>query len=395
MSAVNVTDVTTVYDPDDLIIAASVFQELPLGDIDEAECLSAIQSLTHADGVINSRWLPGDHAKDNSFEFGAPTPRPDCFKQFIDLAAKPVSVFPALIDTAEPIHQDLYPASAAYISGPRVMCVLMDNEPACILIILTRSPDSPHWGDAERQAFLNFAKIIRLSVRLHKRLDDLASIVSTAQITFNSMPGGLLSILPNGQVPIANRAAVTIMRKDDTLTLRDEHLVFQDKKIQADFLRNLSEITSLTAENNDDYSRHYLLKRTCSEAVLQLTMHVIRLPNWHFESRPSAMVILVYLTDPEEFEQPSIGSLKDIYGFTDAQARVAVALSDGTAIHDAANSLSISVNTTRTHLRAIYQKTGVSNHAELMTTMTSTLARLGSIGITGQYFRYGEGYVDC
>ncbi len=345
--------------------------------------------------MITPRWIPNDHSNVNSDEIGAPVELPDGFMQFIDLVTKSVTVFPALIDTAEPAHQDLYPAATAYISDPRTICLLLDNNPACIILVLTRRSDSPPWGDAERQAFIHFAKIIRNGVRLHKMLDDSATIISTAQTTFNSMPGGLLSILPNGQVPIANRAAVTIMRKDDTLTLRNEHLFFQDKKIQADFLKNLSEITALTAENIDDYSRHYLLKRTCSAAVIQFSMHVIRLPNWHFESRPSAMVILVYLTDPEELEQPSVGSLKKIYGFTDAQARVAVALWGGTTIHDAANDLSISVNTARTHLRAIYQKTGVSNHAELMTTMTSTLARLGSIGITGQYFRYGEGYVDC
>jgi DNA-binding CsgD family transcriptional regulator len=384
-----------MYRPDDYIAAVSAVQQLPLGDIDDAEYLSAIQQLTRADGLITPRWIPNDHSNVNSAEIGAPTELPDGFMQFIELATKSVTVLPALIDTAEPAHQDLYPATAAFIADPRTMCLLLDNDPACILLILTRSPDSPHWGDTERQSFMRFAEIIRNGVRLHKRLDDATSVISTAQTTFNSMPGGLLSVLPSGQVPIANRAAVTIMRKDDTLTLHDEHLVFKDKKIEVDFLKNLSDISALTAENIDDYSRHYLLKRTYSEAVIQLSMHVIRLPNWHLESRPSALVILLFLTDPEDIEVPTTGSLKKIYGFTDAQAKVAVALWGGTSIHDAAISLSISVNTTRTHLRAIYEKTGVSNHAELMTLMTATLARLGSFGIAGQFFRFGQGYIDC
>jgi len=157
----------------------------------------------------------------------------------------------------------------------------------------------------------------------------------------------------------------------------------------------MASIRKLSDKSIDTYFRHYLLNRTDGEGVIQLTMHVMRLPNWHLESQPSNLVILVYLTDPQDIEEPSIDSLKNIYGFTDAQARVAVALWGGTSIQDAAKSLSISVNTARTHLRAIYQKTGVNNHAELMATMTGTLDRLGNIGVAGQYFRYGEGFIDC
>jgi len=384
-----------VYDPNDLVAAASAVQGLPLGDTNEIEYLSAIQRLTGADGIIMPRWLPNHHSRVNSSEIGAPMPLPDCFKPCIELAAKSVSVFPTLIDTADPVHQDLYPATTAYIADPRTMCVLVDNEPACILLILTRSPVSQHWDDAERQAFIRFGGLIRKSVLLHKRLDDAASIIKTAQKTFNSMPGGLMTVLPNGKVPIANRVAVQIMQKDDTLTLHDEKLTFKDKKIQADFLKNMASIEKLSDESIDTYFRHYLLKRTDGQGVIQLTMHVIRLPDWHLESRPSDMVILVYLIDPQDIEEPSIDSLKNVYGFTDAQARMAVALWDGTSIQDAAKSLSISVNTARTHLRALYQKTGVSNHAELMASMIGTLDRLGSIGAAGQYFRIGKGYIDC
>ena len=54
------------------------------------------------------------------------------------------------------------------------------------------------------------------------------------------------------------------------------------------------------------------------------------------------------------------------YGLTRAEARVAVAVSASQPIEQIAEALSISVNTARTHLRHVYEKTGLSSRAEFV-----------------------------
>lgn len=382
-----------MYSPSDLIPAAQAVQGLVLGDIDELEYLAAIKTLTRADGVIMPRWLSNNHAQIKTSELGAPTALPVGFKHHIDHIALSAADSPSLVHTTE-THKECHPEAAAFIDSPHVMCVLLDCHPACILLVLTRHPDNAQWSQAEQLSFMDFATLIRKSVRLHKLMDDAASIIKTAQSVFNAQPGGMLTVLPDGNVPIANRVAVNIIKKDGALALENGRLTIKDKNIHTDFLNNLAAIEAMSTENIDDYSRHYLIDRIDGKGIFQMSMNVVRLPGWNLESRPSDMVILVYLIDPSDLEEPSTKMLKQVYGLTEAQAKVAVALWGGTSIHDAADSLSISVNTARTHLRSIYEKTGVSNHAELMANMTGTLSRLGSLDKAGQYYRSGS-FIDC
>jgi DNA-binding CsgD family transcriptional regulator len=54
------------------------------------------------------------------------------------------------------------------------------------------------------------------------------------------------------------------------------------------------------------------------------------------------------------------------YGLTRAEARVAVAATASHSIERIAEGLSVGVNTVKTHLRHVYEKTGVRSRAELV-----------------------------
>ena len=85
---------------------------------------------------------------------------------------------------------------------------------------------------------------------------------------------------------------------------------------------------------------------------------------------------MVFVNDPDTFTEPTMEQLREFFKFTEAQSRLALALWGGTGIKEAAETLSISINTARTHLRSIYSKVGVENHAELMAVLTTTMGRL-------------------
>lgn len=60
------------------------------------------------------------------------------------------------------------------------------------------------------------------------------------------------------------------------------------------------------------------------------------------------------------------GLVQALFDFTPAEARVAVALGEGASVDDAARQLRVSRETVRTHLRAIFSKTGVSRQSALV-----------------------------
>jgi DNA-binding CsgD family transcriptional regulator len=63
-----------------------------------------------------------------------------------------------------------------------------------------------------------------------------------------------------------------------------------------------------------------------------------------------------------------------IYGITPAQMRLVGLIVDGHDLVEAARQLSISINTARTQLRRMFEKTGVSSQATLVRALLSVAA---------------------
>ena len=79
--------------------------------------------------------------------------------------------------------------------------------------------------------------------------------------------------------------------------------------------------------------------------------------------RSTAAVMLI--CDPDRPTEISASWMIQAYGLTVAETRVALAVGAGATISSAARRLKISVNTVKTHLGRVYDKTGTRRKAEL------------------------------
>jgi DNA-binding CsgD family transcriptional regulator len=82
---------------------------------------------------------------------------------------------------------------------------------------------------------------------------------------------------------------------------------------------------------------------------------------------------IVCVTDPEARLSLSELTLRDLYGLTPAETRVAIALFEGDDPPAAAERLKLSVATVRTHLAHIFDKTEAHSQAELSRVLMRTL----------------------
>ena len=72
--------------------------------------------------------------------------------------------------------------------------------------------------------------------------------------------------------------------------------------------------------------------------------------------------------------------LSRLYGLTPAESRVAVQLGQGEPAPAVARTLGVSVNTVKTHMRRIFDKTGVNRQAEF----AGLMARLQAFDLQGK-----------
>lgn len=91
----------------------------------------------------------------------------------------------------------------------------------------------------------------------------------------------------------------------------------------------------------------------------------------------TAPTVAIYVRDPEANADVESELVRQLFDLTPAEAAVARRLTAGLSLEDAANSLDISRNTARAHLRSIFSKSGITRQTELVRLMLNSAAVLG------------------
>jgi DNA-binding CsgD family transcriptional regulator len=85
----------------------------------------------------------------------------------------------------------------------------------------------------------------------------------------------------------------------------------------------------------------------------------------------SEAVIAVFVADPEDAPALDVQLLRDWYGLTPAEARLAALLASGLSLREIVERLGIAANTARTHLKSIFGKTETRRQGELIRLLLS------------------------
>lgn len=83
-------------------------------------------------------------------------------------------------------------------------------------------------------------------------------------------------------------------------------------------------------------------------------------------SRPKRRLAALFVRDLATRGADDAGVLRDLFGFTAAEAGLALALQGGISPNDYARANGVSINTVYTHLRRIKEKTGCQRLPELI-----------------------------
>jgi len=84
---------------------------------------------------------------------------------------------------------------------------------------------------------------------------------------------------------------------------------------------------------------------------------------------------IVVLIDPDDFSRPPEAVLRTAFGLSHAEARLAARLASGEALESAAERFGIAKDTGRSHLKNVFEKTGVHRQAELVALLAPLLGR--------------------
>lgn len=358
-------------------LVASSF-ELLRGKIEEADWLEKFARASNAESALCVRWSCGRPESLISSFYGNFNHIPAGWTNWADhmcnLAKPDACIF--LDDMLAEINQQELTA-ANPIKDPQLLICLVDWEHAFNFLMIHRDASLGAWSTAERNQFAVLANLARRSMQLHKFLAQAQNLASATVDILNSSPRGIIALSVDGRIQYANTLAKNILDANDGLSSQNNKLLIKDKNSMLAFedLISTVKILKLSQLNYDNTAstKNFSCKRPSGNTPYQIMIGTVPLTSWSMESSPSDRMIIVYIHDPAYKLQPTIEQLKNYYGLTTAQSRLALRLYLNDSIANASEYLGISINTSRSHLRSVLAKTGAKNQAELLSLLASTL----------------------
>lgn len=242
-----------------------------------------------------------------------------------------------------------------------VTCPLLKQENRSINLGLVRDQKRGEYGAEDSRLLEYIVPHLRRSVEIATRVEE-ATLARDASLDVLSVAGAALMVIdPEGDICFASPEAETLITEKTVLTSRGRKLAAVDGVEHRRLERIIHAATRDEPGSRGDVlclDRRGLAPRY-SVAVTPVSGDRVGL----FRER---RLCLVLITKPGAVKAPAAHTLVTMFDLTPAEARLAQAICNGTALGDYAVASGISVTTVKTHLRALFGKVGVNRQTDLV-----------------------------
>ncbi len=206
---------------------------------------------------------------------------------------------------------------------------------------------APHWVRANQIRFqTNMIEILRHAYA------ETASMLPYAMVVFDN----------TGRVLLSNSKAQRLIT-DDGLSLRPRSLHALDSTENLRLQEAIAAALDVSRNNHSlSGSRLMTVSRPSGKRPYQVIVKPLSPGLAHRERRPAAAAVIV---DPDEEFAVTLESCQSIFGFTRAEAQVALGIMQGRSVEQIAAIQGNSITTVRNLLKRAFQKTGVKRQHEL------------------------------
>jgi DNA-binding CsgD family transcriptional regulator len=200
---------------------------------------------------------------------------------------------------------------------------------------------------------------VKSAFLLHRHLFEVQAKANDLAAGLNRLQTAVILLGGDGSCIFLNDAAEQIISQKDGLHVRCSRLF-------ASLSHELAQLQALVrqATTRKDLWGGTMLVSRRGRKPLQVSVNSFPAQNSQLPNRATAIVLIA---DPDRQRTPTPEMLRDLYGLTNAESRIAVALSEGKELRRVCEEASIAYNTGRAHLRSIFSKTGARRQAELVT----------------------------
>ena len=231
-------------------------------------------------------------------------------------------------------------------------------------VSILRSSRRGAFGDSDVLLLEMLMPHLQRALDLHGRLVEDRSERAAALEALDAIPVGILLLDRSGRALVVNRAASEILAQKDGLILGAEGLTASTRDETQSLRHLVMEAAGAAAASG---SRSAGVLAVCrASARRAFSVFVKPIGDQESDCHRVRHAVAVFVVDPDRRIRADESVLRYLYGFTPAESRVATVLLQGESVEEAARDLDVSVNTARTHMKHLFEKTDTNRHRELV-----------------------------
>jgi DNA-binding CsgD family transcriptional regulator len=232
-------------------------------------------------------------------------------------------------------------------------------------VIVHRSAKMGHIQRDGIATMRTLAPHVRQALDVGRRLKHAGDARGSLERTLDWLADGVALVRADGTVAFANESLQAIARRNDGVRLTKNVIEFADPDARQKFDLALAAALKLKARDAAQApAADFVAARSARGRAYLVSMRPLL--EGAATRQASHAVAIVFVHDPLARGVATVGTLRELFGLTDAEAALAQTLQSGMTLSDYARRRALSINTVYTHLRRVREKTGCSRMPELI-----------------------------
>ncbi len=259
------------------------------------------------------------------------------------------------INQSEFLRSQYYNEMLAKVDIRYCMGLTLPSKGATWVIGWHRGPTQEAFSSFDEELLACIIPDLRRLAAVRTRLSEILRAQRCMEDTLDLMSNAIFSLSSRGRVLTANLAARRLMAmRDGLFSTANGELVPSATSARAAFTRMLAQCCLRLPGTGHRLS----LDRPSGKPALLVDI----LPSPQAGTGGCIMVV----TDPAAEPKDVVSKMRDFFGLTKAEARLAAALAHGKRLQEVAEDFSVSINTIKTQLRSIMMKTNTFNQSDII-----------------------------
>ena len=263
----------------------------------------------------------------------------------------------------DPFYTDfLAPAGLRYFIGAALPC----SDQVHTFVSIQRTEKQGHVNHAAIARMRLLLPHVRQALDVARRLRGSSDARLSLEGALDWLTDGVALVRADGTIAYANEAMQAFIRRNDGIRIKKNAIDFATQKARVSLHAAIGDICRRqNKEIPSAAATDFAVAPSSSDPPYLVSVRP--LPGTHIRNQPHAGAIaMVFVHDPRGQSGAVTHLLREVFGFTDAEAHLAQALMAGTLLVDYAQIRTVSLNTIYTHLRRIKEKTGCSRMTQLI-----------------------------